>query len=259
MNYKIINSGSDGNAVLINGEILIDCGVSYKKISDYTKKLKIVLLTHIHCDHFNESTISMLAIKRPGLRFACGEWLKDKLIACGVAQKNIDILTFEQLYDYGLFKLSIFELFHDVPQCGYKIFANGKKLIYATDTKTLDGVEAKDYDIYLIEANYENEEELMGRAVTSDYAERVKNTHLSKEYAVDWLIKNMSDSSIFEFMHQHKEKHIARRFMYIEPILEEVSQITSKDYALDDNSIQQAMSDLLNEYNKLKEYYGSQR
>lgn len=259
MNYKIINSGSDGNAVLINGEILIDCGVAYKKISEYTKNLKIVLLTHIHRDHFNESTISMLAIKRPGLRFACGEWLKDKLIACGVIQKNIDVLSFDQVYDYGLFKLAIFELFHDVPQCGYKIFANDKKLIYATDTKSLDRVEAKDYDIYLIEANYENEEELMGRAITPEYAERVKRTHLSKEYAADWLIKNMKEDSIFEFMHQHKDRPIAKRFMYIEPTLAEVSRITSKKYELDDDSIQQAMSDLINEYNKLKERYDNSR
>lgn len=45
---NIINSGSDGNATILFKEILIDCGVSYKKISNYKKDLKIVLLTHIH-------------------------------------------------------------------------------------------------------------------------------------------------------------------------------------------------------------------
>ena len=45
---NIINSGSDGNAVIIYKTILIDCGVSFKKIRPFLKDLKIVLLTHIH-------------------------------------------------------------------------------------------------------------------------------------------------------------------------------------------------------------------
>lgn len=48
MTYEVIATGSSGNAVLINNEILIDCGVSWKKIRPYAKKLKLVLLTHEH-------------------------------------------------------------------------------------------------------------------------------------------------------------------------------------------------------------------
>ena len=48
MEYEIINSGSDGNAVLINKKVLIDCGVSFKRIQPFINDLKIVLLTHIH-------------------------------------------------------------------------------------------------------------------------------------------------------------------------------------------------------------------
>ena len=33
-----------------------------------------------------------------------------------------------------------------------------KKLIYATDTNSLDGITAKNYDVYLIEVNYVTEE-----------------------------------------------------------------------------------------------------
>lgn len=46
MKYEIINSGSDGNAIVLNDEILLDCGVSYKKIEPYVKKLKIVCISH---------------------------------------------------------------------------------------------------------------------------------------------------------------------------------------------------------------------
>ena len=54
--YNIIATGSTGNAVKIN-DILIDCGVSFKKLKDVYKHIKLVLLTHEHSDHFRPSTI----------------------------------------------------------------------------------------------------------------------------------------------------------------------------------------------------------
>ena len=46
--YNIISSGSQGNAVILNDFVLVDCGVSYKQLTPYVPKLKLVLLTHIH-------------------------------------------------------------------------------------------------------------------------------------------------------------------------------------------------------------------
>lgn len=48
MNYEVLATGSSGNAVIINKNILIDCGVSYKTLKDVYLKAQIVLLTHIH-------------------------------------------------------------------------------------------------------------------------------------------------------------------------------------------------------------------
>lgn len=206
MNYKIINSGSDGNCVIVNEIIAIDMGVSYKKLTPYLAKLKLVILTHQHVDHFKKTTIRKIAKDRPGLRFGCCEWLVQKLIDCGVSKKNIDVYDIDKQYDYNVFSLMPIKLYHDVPQCGYRVFMNEKKLIYMTDTNTLDGIEAKDYDVYLVEGNYENDEELHNRAYTYEYELRVKQTHLSKEYATKWLLENMNDNSIYEFMHQHKER-----------------------------------------------------
>lgn len=109
-------------------------------------------------------------------------------------------------YDYNLFKLVPVKLFHDVPQCGYRVFINGYKLIYATDTYTLEGIKAKNYDYYFIETNYENDEELHERAYNDYYESRVKRTHLSKEQATEWILENMGLNSVYEFMHQHKSK-----------------------------------------------------
>ena len=68
-NINIISTGSIGNAVVINNNILIDCGVSYAKLKEVVKTLQVVLLTHIHIDHFLPSTIKLLAENRPTLRF----------------------------------------------------------------------------------------------------------------------------------------------------------------------------------------------
>ena len=206
MTYKIINTGSDGNCTIIDEEIMIDCGVSYAKLAPYINKIKLIMLTHIHCDHFNKTTIKRIAKERPTLRFGCCEWLLQDLINCGVELGNIDLYTIGKKYDYGDFQLIPIKLYHDVKQCGYRVFKGGEKLIYATDTYTLDGIKAIEYDYYLIEGNYQDDEELSSRAINTYYESRVKRTHLSKEYATNWLLENMGFNSVYEWMHEHKNR-----------------------------------------------------
>lgn len=212
MNYKIISSCSTGNAVIIRDFILIDCGVTFKKLEKYYKNLKIVLLTHIHQDHFKKATIRKLAQERPTLRFACCEWLLEDLIECGVNKKNIDVLKIGIKYNYKLFKIVPIKLYHDVPQCGYRVLFDDYKIIYATDTKTLEGITAKDYDLYLIEGNYEDEEieeRIRKKQQVQQYCYeyRARYTHLSKGQASDFLLKNMGENSEYVFMHEHVERN----------------------------------------------------
>lgn len=211
MNYKIISSCSTGNATIIKDIILIDCGVTFKKLEKYYKQLKIVLLTHIHSDHFKKETIKKLAQERPTLRFACCEWLLKPLLECGVERKNIDILQIGTKYDYKLFKIVAIKLYHDVNQCGYRILFDDYKVIYMTDTKTIEGISAKNYDLYLVEANYkenELEERIKQKQLQGDftYEWRVKDTHLSEEQCVEFLLNNMGKNSEYVFMHQHIER-----------------------------------------------------
>lgn len=211
MNYKIISSCSTGNATIIRDIILIDCGVTFKRLEKYYKQLKIVLLTHIHSDHFKKETIRKLAQERPTLRFACCEWLLKPLLDCGVERKNIDILQIGTRYDYKLFKIVPIKLYHDVPQCGYRVLFDDYKVIYMTDTRTVEGIVAKNYDLYLVEGNYE-EEELEQRIKQKQeeglyyYESRVRNTHLSKGQATDFLLNNMGENSEYVFMHEHVER-----------------------------------------------------
>ena len=211
MNYKIISSCSTGNATIIRDIILIDCGVTFKRIEKYYKRLKIVLLTHLHSDHFKKETIKKLAQERPTLRFACCEWLLQPLLECGVLRKNIDVLQIGTIYDYKLFKIVPIKLYHDVPQCGYRVLFDDYKVIYMTDTRTVEGIVAKNYDLYLVEGNYE-EEELEQRIKQKQeeglyyYESRVRNTHLSKGQATDFLLNNMGKNSEYVFMHEHVER-----------------------------------------------------
>lgn len=206
MNYNIISTGSQGNAVILNDNILIDCGVPYKALSDVKKQINVVLLTHIHSDHFNKSTISRLAKDRPILRFACCRWLVDDLKECGV--QNIDVMQIGKIYDYGAFKVSPVQLYHDVDNCGWRVFIGNKKAIYMTDTVTLDGISAKDYDLYLVEANYiedEIQEKIRTKQMNGEfiYERRVLRTHLSKEKCDEWLLENMGENSGYVYLHQH--------------------------------------------------------
>lgn len=48
MDFEILNSGSDGNSLVLNRSILLDAGVAYKKVEPFVKGLQIVFVSHIH-------------------------------------------------------------------------------------------------------------------------------------------------------------------------------------------------------------------
>jgi len=224
MTYDILATGSSGNAVVINGEILIDCGVPYKTLekSGYIKNLKRVLLTHEHGDHFNPATVGRLHRERPNLRWGCCEWMVPLLLKALVDKKVIDIFEpgILKTYNKGLLRIKAESLVHDVPNCGYKIHIYGQhgsigdSLFYATDTGTLDGVSACCYDIYLLEANHtkaEIEARIAEKRARGEFAyeTRAAQNHLSREQAEEWLARNAGPRSRYQFLHQHKEAHYA--------------------------------------------------
>lgn len=209
--YNIIASGSQGNAVILNDAVLIDCGMPYKQLAPYVPKLKLVLLTHIHSDHFCKRTLRRLAAERPTLRFGCCRWLASPLVAAGVPERQIDLLKPRVMYGYGLCNVIPFELTHNVPNCGYKVHFGNGKVIYATDTNNLDGIQAIGYDLYLIEANY-NDEDIRRRikekrmAGQFAYEEQAFRNHLSEAKCTEFLLRNMRGNGIAIPMHVHVDK-----------------------------------------------------
>lgn len=205
---NVIGTGSAGNAVQIN-RILVDCGIPYKLIQPIQRDLSLVLLTHQHGDHFRQSTVRRLAEERPTLRWAMCDWMLP--FAKDINPRQIDILQPETVYNYGKFTVCPVPLVHDVPNCGYRIqFESGEKVFYATDTGTLDGISAKEYDLYLIESNHDVEEleqrakEKMERGEFC-YEVRAAANHLSRQQADSWLAENVGPFSQIVYLHQHKE------------------------------------------------------
>jgi L-ascorbate metabolism protein UlaG (beta-lactamase superfamily) len=219
MYYNIISTGSQGNAVVVNNHILIDCGVTFKALKGVYKDLQIVLLTHIHTDHFKPKTLKRLAQERPTLRFGCCQWLVKPLVDAGIPKQSIDVYEIGKIYDYKAFKVSPIKLYHNVQNCGYRVFASGEKAIYATDTGHLQGITAKDYDLYMIEANYTDEdlqERINAKLEAGEYSYElnVASRHLSHEQASEWLMENMSVKSEYVFLHGHKDKKKPQEWEY---------------------------------------------
>lgn len=203
---KVISSGSEGNAVIYNNAIMVDCGVSLKALQEVKRSLKIVLLTHKHSDHLKIRTLQRLQAERPTLRIACGDFLLEELPCIN----NIDVLQVGKIYDYGAFKVSPIKLYHDVPNFGWRIFLpNGQKIFHATDTVHLEGISAKGYDLYAIEHNYC--EEYIQQAIeearaNGEYTHAYGNinTHLSIQQARAFIEANRKESS--EVLELHKSR-----------------------------------------------------
>ena len=213
MTCDVISTGSKGNAVVLGGEILIDCGVPFKLLERYIWKLRIVLLTHQHRDHINPATVRRLHQTRPTLRFGCCHWMVEHLLAAGVAPQNIDVMEPDVGYAYvsAGWLIQPFPLWHDVENCGYFVDIGNERALYATDTGSLDHVEAKGLDLYLIEANHTEEEiaERIRRKLAAGefvYEYRAQSGHLSREKADSWLAANATPGrSRVVYLHQHQD------------------------------------------------------
>lgn len=131
----------------------------------------------------------------------------NKLYKCGVKTKNIILISNLRWWDLGSIQVKLEPLYHDVDNYALKWIYNDKKGIYVVDTNRIDHIEAKDYDLYLIENNYQ--EKLLQEHIDNCedekmlfYLNRVPKTHLSAEQANSFLIENMGQNSQYYYIHQ---------------------------------------------------------
>lgn len=201
--HNVIQTGSKGNAVIYHKNILIDCGVPFSKLKPFMYDIQIVLLTHEHKDHINIDTIRKLTDERPTLRIGCGEFMLPFLEGI----KNVDVYEAGGVYDYVSFIVSPIKLYHDVQNFGYRIIKGEHKTIHTTDTCHLEGISAKDYDLYAIEHNYDAEtihETITAIEAKGEFAYQkgAMNTHLSDQQAREFIYNNRKESSEVLRLHE---------------------------------------------------------
>jgi phosphoribosyl 1,2-cyclic phosphodiesterase len=194
MKFRIIGTGSTGNCFLIDNSIMIDCGLPYAQIKSYMPEVRYVLLTHIHGDHLKLETVRNIAVYHEDVVFFCGSWLAQRLSII-LDSKNLKVFEFGDIFEFEGYKISPVELYHDVPNCGYRIMKDGFRHLHITDTVSLDGIEAKGYDSASIECNHEInavnkiiEQARMDNVFT--HLIGAVNSHLAVHKTIEFCIEN---------------------------------------------------------------------
>lgn len=210
MNYNIIATGSSGNCTIIDN-IMVDCGKSYKFISERVdvKTIDILLITHEHGDHLKISTIKKLIETNPLIKIFCNASVSEKLE--GIRHTLIPLCS--SLKYLGI-KITPFNCHHDVENYGYKIFMNGLKIMYATDTNRMTTY-CREYDYYFLEASFCSEYmKVKDYTGVDDYIKYIKDprqhlTHLSKQDAEAYFTHYKKESSIIEYLHMSTSNYVA--------------------------------------------------
>ncbi len=208
--FQSIVSGSSGNCTLVccnNTKILIDCGISGKKITAYLNDMNInpmeidgILVTHEHIDHTSGVGIMSRKFNIPVIASE-GTW--EGMNIGKISEENCRIFTKTIPFEIGSMIIKPFDIPHDAEQpTGYIINADGKKLAVATDighitdtvTDNLKGCNA-----VILESNYDEH-----MLQTGPYPQNLKNRISGKK----GHLANKDAGTLATYLAQNGTKHI---------------------------------------------------
>ena len=187
MRFIPLASSSHGNAYLLeDGEtcLLIECGVSYKKLQKLTgfgtSGIVGCLISHEHKDHAGcyEQLI------KNGVPVYASEGTAEAL-DCDL----FEILQDGEAVGIGSFDVLPFPTFHDAAEpMGFLIRSrvDGEKLVFATDTVNL-GYQFPGVNIVAIECNYDEDILAKSERMPDKVRQRISNSHMSVKRACNWL------------------------------------------------------------------------
>ena len=169
-NFCSLYSGSTGNCLFIetdNSKVLVDAGVSAKKISSALASINVsiddidaILVTHEHSDHVQ--SLGTISKKFDIPVFANLEtWdampkQKDK-----ICENNVKMFCVNEGFEIGDLKVLPFSIPHDAANpCGFNFFYDNKKLSVVTDlghitTDILNRLDGSNF--LMLESNYDSE------------------------------------------------------------------------------------------------------
>lgn len=217
MHYLVLTTGSCGNCYVFNENdetIIIDCGVTYKKLSEQLsshdiplESVKALFLTHLHPDHAKGVGPFMRKTKKP-------VYLSDrsyKECKLEIAKQKIDyedLKTFMhgETVKIGSFEITPFKTSHDsIGSSGYFIETKSATVFLMTDTGLVpDGAfsYARDAKVMFIESNYDDYM-LEHGPYSAALIRRVKGPygHLSNHEAVDFAKRTARYGDSVYFVH----------------------------------------------------------
>ena len=167
-NFYSLYSGSSGNSLFLESEntkLLIDAGVSSKKIENALNSLEIapesidgILITHEHSDHVQ-------GLGTFAKKFNLPVFVNQKTLDAmpkqkeKISEKNINIFKIEEKFEIGDLKIKPFSIPHDAANpCGFNIFKDNKKISIATDIGHMTrGIlkNLEDSIFIMLESNYD--------------------------------------------------------------------------------------------------------
>ncbi len=167
METIVLGSGSKGNATLIRSgrtTLLVDAGLSYRAMNRRLEgsplslaDIDAVLLTHEHNDHIRG--LRMVMKKNPVPLYTAESVLA--ALPADVAVEEFFPLEPHTYQSIGDFEVYPVPLSHDTETTlGFVFLADGKKIVYATDTGFIDEKLHPVFhnaDAYILEANYDVE------------------------------------------------------------------------------------------------------
>ena len=167
-NFCSLYSGSSGNCLFVESEntkLLIDAGVSLKKIEMGLEKLNVspasldgILVTHEHSDHIQ--SLGNLSKKFDLPVFANQETFDamPKQVE-KICDLNIHKFNVNEKFSIKDLEIKPFSIPHDaVNPCGFSIFHDDKKMSIATDIGHIDNNIIKELEnslFLLLESNYD--------------------------------------------------------------------------------------------------------
>lgn len=169
-NFCSLYSGSSGNSLFVESEntkLLVDAGVSSKKIEEALANLEIdptsidgILITHEHSDHVQ-------GLGTFAKKFNLPVFVNKKTLDAmpkqkeKISEKNIKLFNINEKFEIGDLKVKPFSIPHDAANpCGFNIFKDDKKISIATDIGHMtNGVlkNLEDSIFIMLESNYDPE------------------------------------------------------------------------------------------------------
>lgn len=133
---------------MIINDVMVDCGVPFKVIKEHLYDVKYLLLTHIHSDHIRETTLNNIKKLFPRIKIIGNHEVHQLFGVNIIANTSFPIET----DDYCFLP---FECEHDVLTYGFTWEYEGKSIIYATDTSTMENAPDDKFDYIFLESNHD--------------------------------------------------------------------------------------------------------